>query len=167
MKNGGTDFESHVEIVCDAYRAQGLADIEKVAPPVKVFGRDSRGMARVALLPNPYLDFIGTWTERDGRAIHLEVKTTSAPRLPVGNNDGVDAEQLASLRRWHTAGAVVGVLWQHGPEVRFVSLVQITHALEVDQRKSVRWIDAYPCPPGDDGLISFDFLAMLRVLFPA
>lgn len=166
MKNGGSDFENHVEIVCDAYRIQRLADIEKVAPPVKVFGMDRQGMARVALLENPYLDFIGTWTERDGRAIHLEVKTTAEPRLPVGNKAGVDAEQLANLRRWYDAGAAVGVLWLHGEEVRFVTLTAIQHAMEVDSRKSVPWQDAYPCPPGD-GLISFDFLAMLRVLFPA
>lgn len=165
MKNGGTEFETHVEIVCDAYRAQGLADIEKVAPPVKVFGMDARGMARVALLTNPFLDFVGTWTEQGGRAIHLEAKATSTPRLPVGNKDGVDADQLANLRRWYKAGAAVGVLWQHAETVRFVSLTMIEHALNVDQRKSVPWIDGYILPPGP-GLVSFDFLAMLRVLFP-
>ena len=162
-KNTGTTFEDHVAICCDVYRAQGRADITKVTPPSRCLFIGP-GRQKTILLENPYLDFVGTWTERGGRAIHLEAKTTQAARLPVGNDAGVNAEQLANLDRWHRAGAAVGVLWEHGSEVRFVSLTALQHAREVEERVSVRWEKAYQIPPGE-GFLSFDFLAVLSKLY--
>lgn len=163
-KNTGTDFETHVALVCDAYRAQRRADITKVEPPTKTLFIGP-GRTKTIHLENPYLDFVGAWTERGGRAVHIEAKTTQAPRLPVGNDAGVSAEQLTNLKRWHAAGAAVGVLWEHDGQVRFVTITAIEHARTVEDRASVKWANAYPIPPGD-GFVSFDFLAILSVLYP-
>lgn len=163
-KNGGINFEDHVVICADVYRTQGRADITKVEPPTKtVF--IGKGKTKTIQLENPYLDFVGCWTERGGRAIHLEAKATSTPRLPVGNDDGVNADQLANLKRWHASGAAVGVLWQHAEQVRFVTLGMITHAREVEERASVAWTKAYPIPYGG-GFLSFDFLSILGKVYP-
>lgn len=163
-KNSGTSFEDHVEIVCDYYRAARSADITKVEPPTRTLFIGP-GKTKIIHLENPYLDFVGTWTARGGKAIHLEAKTTDTPRLPVGNKAGVDAQQLASLHRWHNAGAAVGVLWQHMGKVRFVTLTALQHALEVEERASVAWTKAYPIPAGPD-MLSFDFLPILAALYP-
>ena len=163
-KNTGTEFEAHVALVCDCYRAQGRADITKVEPPIKTLFIGP-GKTKVIHLENPYLDFIGAWTERGGRALHIEAKTTQAPRLAVGADNGISADQIANLKRWHNAGAAVGVLWEHAGQVRFVTLTAIDHAREIEERASVQWSKAYPIPQGE-GFVSFDFLAILAVLYP-
>ncbi len=158
-KPTGTKFEDHVQLVCEAYAAQGRASLAKVAPPVLVL----RGGAKVIPLPNPFVDFTGAWTERGGRALHIEAKSTTDPRLPIYNETGIKPHQIENLERWRKAGAAVGVLWEYGTEVRMVSLSLIYKTAEV--RKSIPWVDAYPIPKGT-GLVSFDFLATLGQMYP-
>jgi hypothetical protein len=159
----GSAFESLVTQVFDAYEAQGLARVRKVDPPTRVVYRGNRPM--VIQLTNPFLDFIGPWTERQGRMIMIEAKSSDKPRLPFDTTgDGISVEQLANMRSWAAHGAVTGALWQHAGSVRYVTLQMIDcHARE--GRRSIPWAEAFPVPKGM-GFVVFDILAVLRALHP-
>jgi len=162
MKNTGTDFESILETQHAAYLAQGRAKIEKVSQPIRVFGPPGR--QRVIHLPNPFLDFTGSWIERGGRAIHIECKVTGEPRLSFNSDTGIKPAQLEALIGWEAAGAAVGVLWFHAGRARLLTLPHILAAEHVG-RKSVRWASAYDLPQGGD-LIFWDYLAAFAALWP-
>lgn len=163
-KGTGTSFEEHVQIVAAAYEVQGRAALSKQSAPVLVL----MGGRKVIPLKNPYLDFSGTWIERGGRALHIEAKASKVPRLPIyveTKGAGLTTEQIESLERWRTAKAAVLVLWEHDGEVRGVTLSHIYKARDEENRMSVPWAWAYPIPKGE-GLVSFDFLALLAQLYP-
>lgn len=164
-KPTGTSFEDHVAIACEVYEIQGRATFSKVCPPIKVFGGGNAGPKKVVPLPNPFVDFTGAWTERGGRAIHLEAKSTQNPRLPVCRDDGITTEQVEALERWWSAGAAVGLLWHHLGSVRFVTLGMILAVRDGGERVSLAWDKAYPIPEGS-GMMSFDFLAVLSQVYP-
>lgn len=163
-KPTGTAFEDHVALVCEAYRLTQRAYLEKVEPPTKVVR--AGGFTKVVQLKNPFLDFMGVWKEHGNRAIHLEAKSTTTPRLPVCRDPGVTAEQLAAMEMWWSNGAAVGVLWEHGPEVRFVTLGMLLEARDNDERVSVPWSRAYPIPKGTSAVVAFDFLAVMAKIYP-
>ena len=101
----GKEFEEQVEKVLLQYQIAGVLRARKVDPPTRwVMGR---------LIPqaNPFLDFVGVWTERAGRSVFFEAKETAEPRLAIGGN-GITATQRDSLVLWGLAGAVTFVLWR-------------------------------------------------------
>jgi len=161
-KQKGNFFEDLVTMVASSYHAQGIAKLEKVDPPVAIKYRPG---GRPLIIPkqSPFLDFVGVWTAQEGRALFIEAKSTEQPRLEFGNETGIKASQLASLRTWHNTGAVVGVLWHYLGEVRLVTLSTIA-ATEQTGRKSIRWNDAEPLPRGK-GLVEFDFLSVLSYFY--
>lgn len=156
----GRPFEAYLEMIFAAYAAQGRAQIEKVAPPTAMVGGPGRW--RPVHLLNPFLDYTGTWTERGGRSLHLEAKSTEKHLLPVGVEGGVTAEQMAALERWQKAGAVAAVLWSHNGEVRIA-----THDLlalqRAEGRGSIRFADAFPVLAGV-GMTTDDILATIAAL---
>ena len=75
----GKEFEDILARICDCYRQSGRAKIHKVDPPSKMVGRGPG--ARIIYGVNPFLDFIGTWSERGNRSLMMEAKSTSNHRL--------------------------------------------------------------------------------------
>lgn len=161
----GQSFERQIQLVCDAYRAQGRADIRKVDPPTKTFGFG--GNTKTILLANPWLDFMGCWTENCGRTIMLEAKATSEPRLSLlaagQRGGGISHNQLTTAKTWAKAGAAVAFLWHHESRVKIVTPAMVEAATAC--RKSIRWCDAHSCHAGT-GFVFFDFLSLLQPIHP-
>lgn len=111
MTNHGKSFEGDLAKTFAALRSIGVMTVEKVEPPVRVIGGGKRSR-QVIFLDNPFLDFTGAWTERDGRALHFEAKHTSENSLAIGKTSGVNERQFQALKDWTNAGAVAGVIWQ-------------------------------------------------------
>lgn len=162
-RNTGKSFEGLLETVCVHYAAKGIMRLKKVEPPTRIIGGGH--FKRIIFLPNPFLDFVGTWTERAGRAVFIEAKSTSEPKLPLGSDGGVTAKQVDALRDWHGAGAAVGVLWEVKGDVFFVGVRKLLAVLEVEGRKHLKPHDCEPVEQGI-GCIYFDFRASLASLYP-
>lgn len=169
-KNQGTWLERDIQRCCDVYREKCLLDLAKVEPPTRVLWtpkarrRPGQPEQTVLQLPNPFLDYVGAWRERGGRAVFLEVKSTSEPRLGIMQSSGIRDAQFFALQRWARAGGAVGVLWAHREELRFLPL----EALEVrlkDGVKHVKWEHARAIPRGM-GWLTWDFLQVLRLYNP-
>lgn len=158
----GQRFETYIKMICEAYETQGRAKIRKVDPPTKTFGGGHA--MRIIHLANPFLDLVGSWQERSGRAIFLECKSTQIARLPVCCDGGVTANQYEALMSWEAAGAAVGVLWEHADDIRFVSTGMMA-ANRSEGRASVPWKDAYGIPRGL-GFVTHDWLTMLGQIYP-
>src|SRR3954468_23107434 len=120
--NDGRGFETSFKKTVEAYRHKEILRLEKVSPPARVMGDGNN--RKVIFLPNPFLDWVGTWTERNGRALMIECKSTSEPKLTFGG--GISDNQIEWLLRWHYAGVAVGVCWEFvGEGVAFIPVGQI------------------------------------------
>jgi hypothetical protein len=118
----------------------------------------------VIFLPNPHLDWVGAWTERYGRALMMETKSTSEPRLGLGSK--LTTTQIEWLLRWHHAGAAVGVCWEFvGHGVGFIPVGQIDQTLKTG-RKHLKWEEVRPVKQGM-GFILYDFVPYLRQFYDA
>jgi hypothetical protein len=148
-RNNGTAFERQLETIFAAYLKQGRAKIEKVDPPTKVLGR------KVLFMPNPWLDFAGVWTERDGRTLLIEAKTTLKPTLELGGTHGLTKAQWGNAMDWQRAGAMVLLLWEHKGEIRVTTPSMAMADCREQDRKSLRWCDAHKLPQGI-GWVTFD-----------
>lgn len=159
---GIPDFEGLLTIAGEAYEAQGRAVFRKVDPPTV-----QRGRFLVQKKDgNPFLDFVGCWKERGGRALFFEAKETREdnPRLGIAvEGGGVTPKQMENLELWRDAGAAAFVLWYHVGQVRMATL-EILENARLDG-KSLKWRDALKIPEGQ-GLIPYDFLTAARYLFP-
>lgn len=163
-QNDGTAFERELELLFEAYTKQGRAKVHKVDPPTKTFNvKGKPGMRRTVNLANPFLDFTGAWTEQGGRALLIEAKHTEKPRLPLGGDEGLTAEQWANAMDWHRAGAMVLILWRHAGEVRVTTPALAMAAAREYDRKSIRWADAHRLPAGY-GFIRYDPLRWAEAL---
>lgn len=147
--NSGTAFERQLELIFQAYLKQGRAKIEKVDPPTKVLGR------KVLFMPNPWLDFAGSWTEQGGRMLMIEAKTTQKPTLALGGSRGLTESQWQNAMDWARAGAMVLILWEHRGEIRATTPAMAMRACRENERKSLRWCDAHRLPKGS-GWVTFD-----------
>jgi penicillin-binding protein-related factor A (putative recombinase) len=169
-QNQGTWFERDIGRIADAYREKQLLDISKVDPPTRVIWipaakrKPGQPAQTVLQLANPFLDYMGTWTERAGRAVFLEAKSTSEPRLPLMQDSGLKQRQIDSLSRWARGGAAVGVLWGHANAIRFVPLAAVQAQLAAGV-KHLKWEHARVVQPGF-GWCTWDFLQALRVYHP-
>lgn len=108
--NDGRAFQADIETTLHAYRVRGMADLRKTEPPTRVLGGGHN--RRVIFMANPFLDYLGTWSERHGRAIVVEAKSTATHRLPVNRDGGLTAEQCHTMANWRKAGAAVALLWR-------------------------------------------------------
>lgn len=154
MASSGTRFETYLANTLEAYRVKNLLYMEKVEPPIKTM----YGGKRVIHLKNPFLDFIGTWTERGGKMIMVECKLTSEPLLKIGTN-GIKTAQLTNGLKWEQMGAAVAYLWQFEDQTRLVTPRMVASQLKT--RNSLRLCDAHPVSQGQ-GFVLIDFLALLR-----
>jgi hypothetical protein len=154
--SAGKGFESRLASIFLGYRKAGRADIEKIDPPLKVYGTGAR--RNVVFTENPWLDFGGVWTEQAGRAIFIEAKYTDGDRLALGNS-GVSDNQIKALRRWTKAGALAAVAWGHDNQIKIVPARELLDAWDAGA-KSMKW-KYLPTVDRGLGLVEFDILAAL------
>ena len=99
--NRGMSFEQLVEYTNRCYFLKGMADVRKVATPVKVL-RISKGRIRDGFFEKKStVDFIGV---SHGRAIAFDAKSTrNRTRFPLSN---IEPHQMAFLKSWKDQGAI-------------------------------------------------------------
>jgi penicillin-binding protein-related factor A (putative recombinase) len=158
FRNDGRAWEATVEAILTQYTARGLLRLRKVEPPTRTIG--GKGFRKVIYLPNPFLDYVGAWTEAGGRAVFMEAKSTSEDRLPMGGSGGLSAGQVENLFNWTNAGAVAFVLWEAPAGVVFIRAESVRSAF-VKNRKSLAPDDGVPVKAGV-GFVVWDFLAVMR-----
>lgn len=156
--NDGKRFERLFKQVADEYKYRRVLRMEKCDPPTRIVGP-----GKILFLENPFADFVGSWTERGGRSILLEAKSTQDDRLPMGTGKLSD-KQIEWLYRWHCAGAVVGVVWEAAFKVGFLPIGKIKQIAD-SGRRHLKFEDADNVPQGR-GLILFDFVQNLRRWYP-
>lgn len=159
----GKWLQDEITRIADDYERRGIARLKKVDPPLRIIGNPFKGKGRVIPLANPFLDFMGAWTARQGRVIVIEAKSTQEPKLPLGNG-GLDSDQWTLLNRWRGAGGAVGVVWGYKHELRFVPFEAIRSQLGAGV-KHLKWEHATPIPRGL-GFCTFDFLHTLAEYCP-
>lgn len=131
--NQGKWFESLVEQVTTNYERKGIMRLRKVDPPTFMYN------GQWVRKQSPFLDYVGTWTERNGRAIFLECKTTSHGKLPMLSKSGLTDDQYKALKDWHLAGAVSCLLWANRSMVALVTASQLqTHIERATQMHTAR-----------------------------
>ena len=156
--NTGKAFEVAIQRTIDAYRQQGRLYCEKVEPPTMTVG--SGPARRTIYLANPFLDYIGCLS--NGRLVTFECKSTTRPRLPLGPG-GLAEKQIANMRRWRKAGAIVFLLWECQGRV-VLCLIDRLEAWELAKdtgAKSIRFDSQTPVPQGN-GFVLHDFLPMIE-----
>ena len=138
-KRGG-ELERTLEAIHGVYRMTRRAKVHKVDPPVRIVG--GGGARRIIFLENPFVDYVGAWTERNGRMLAIEAKETTEPRLDMATAKLSGTQQLA-LTQWRDSGALALVCWRHEGEIRLVTIA-IMLAEQAAGRASVRWSRAVP-----------------------
>ncbi len=155
--NDGRAFQADIETTLNAYRARGRADLRKVDPPSRLVGTGSQ--RRVIFMANPFLDYVGAWTERHGRTVIIEAKSTQEHRLRLARDGGLTAEQCNTLARWRKAGAAAAVLWRHRGHVTLWTAERVW--LEIGYGKaSLVHEEGVPVLQGG-GTLLVDFLPVL------
>ena len=160
LRNDGRRFEKMLEHIFDAYRSTKEMDVRKTEPPCRTVGTGHK--RQVIFLENPWTDFTGCWTERSGRMIALEAKSTSEDRLSIGKSGGVTERQFLALMDWAAAGAAVGVLWDCPSGVFFVSLAACSEV--ANSRTRLQPENCIKIPSGN-GFIVYDIAQVLRQLY--
>jgi penicillin-binding protein-related factor A (putative recombinase) len=164
FKNDGKGFESEIAATAEAYERAGIARLQKVDPPVRVFWK--AGKQQVIFLKNPWLDFAGVFTKRGGRALFVEAKSIEVGRLKVDADGGLSSTQWSAMKSWRRAGAACCVLWRKHGEVRLYVPEMIQAALDAGDRSLV--FEAGVSVPQGQGMVIWDFLSALEyVLWPA
>lgn len=163
MKGKGKWLEDAITRIGSAYEQQGILKIRKVDPPVRMIGTGNA--RRIIPMTNPFLDFVGTWTRRGGRALCIEAKSTDKTTLGIGSG-GLTDNQWANLLDWRRHGAATGVLWglNDTNEIRFVPV----EAIEAQLRngiKHIKWHHATELRQGL-GFVLSDFEEALADFHP-
>lgn len=154
--NTGKPFEHLILEALERYDVLGVMRARKVDPPVAM--KDGK----IILRRNPFLDFVGAWTERGGRALFFEAKSTTDPYLPVNAAGGISPGQCQAIREWSRAGAVVFVLWQYRRQVALLPFTTVMAAeLGGDHFK---WPAGIAVP--EHGFGYPDFIEVLRQIIP-
>lgn len=159
MKKGAA-FEKLVAERLKIYESARLLVLRKVDPPTRVIGK-----GRIIYLPNPFLDYVGSWAEVGGRAVFIEAKETKNNKLGVGqsSSSGITVKQLHSLRVWQASGAVAAVLWKTPHAIHLIPLHTIEAVLFKTKLKHVKEHELPPfCRCGRDSTLNL-LEAMRRI----
>ena len=162
MKNTGKPFEKTIETILMQYASKGILRMKKVDPPTRLLKLG--GSTKVIMLPNPFLDYVGSWTARHGRAVFMEAKSTSEPQLKINSDGGLTVKQFEAMRQWQAAGAVTFVLWEHHGHVRMLTYDMVKAALET--AKHIKFPCAIPVPNGL-GFVIYNFVEIMEKIWPA
>lgn len=114
----GREWEETISATALEYERNGVLRMRKVSPPSRVVG--GKGDRKVIFMTNDFLDFVGSWMQRGGRALFLEAKQTHEDRLPLARPGGLTEQQVRALRDWTLASAATGVLWRCPSGVFFI-----------------------------------------------
>jgi hypothetical protein len=159
--NDGRAFQKEIEMTCGGYQSNRVATIRKVDPPTRLIG-GGKTERRVMFLPNPFLDFCGTWTARHGRALFFEAKSTGTHRLPLGSG-GLTETQQNAMHVWRRACAATFVIWQWSGRCCLFT----PEMFPVDGARSLVFENGLPVPRGT-GSIIWDFLPVVAAkIWPA
>lgn len=155
--NDGREFQAKVMASADLYREKNLLRMDKVDPPVRVVG--SGQFRKVLFMENHFLDFIGSWTERAGRMVAIEAKSTAVPSLGIPAR--LTDRQREWLLRWHNSGAAVGVLWEWKDNgTVFLPIGQIQSVWKTG-RRHIKFDECERVAQGQ-GFLLVDFIQNLR-----
>lgn len=140
MRKRGGELETSLHSIHELYLMERRARIHKVDPPTRVFQKGGR--KQVIFLENPFLDYIGVWTEAGGRMLAVEAKETAEPRLELAKTK-LNPNQCRAIDLWTGAGAVAVICWRHDRQIKLVT-PEIIRAEQEAGRASVRWSRACP-----------------------
>lgn len=130
----GKQFEKDIVERCKRYESQRTLVLRKCDPPTRIVGP-----GRIIFLPNPFLDFLGSWVERDGKSVFLEAKETNNAKLGLGaSTNGVTADQLRNLRIWHQANAIAAVIWRSSEGTFLLPIALIDALANKSQLKHIK-----------------------------
>lgn len=163
FRNDGRDLEATFAATCEAYFSSRVLRLTKVEPPVRVVGWGAN--RKIIFLENPFPDWTGAWTERGGRSLMIETKSTSEDQLRMATNGALSINQIEWLKRWHWAGAAVGVVWEwrnHGAV--FLPIGKVWDVWQ-SGRRHIKWEEGDPIQQGM-GFVLMDFVANLRRWYP-
>ena len=128
----GKNFEKMIEIACDYYRENGIADISKVDEPFRVLKLYGKGQFKGQFTKKANPDFEGTL--KGGHSICFEAKYTSQRRM---DKSVVTEKQEEVLNYKSALGAVVGVCVGIGQRYFFVPWEVWANMKEIYGKKSV------------------------------
>ena len=156
----GRAFENAIISTARAYERARLLVLRKVDPPMFVTRIAGRVIARPKR--SQFLDFVGAWTERGGRAVIIEAKSIKQAVLPLLTDRGLKQSQWDSLRVWHWSGAMVAVLWRHSGGVVWIAYDQLRAAIDAGSA-------SFPARDGHAVAVDWardrvEFLPVLRAL---
>lgn len=147
---------------CDAYFNQKILRLTKVEPPIKVARNHPQGFIWLA---NPYPDWTGAWTERGGRSLMIETKSTMEPQLHIGASTNLSVKQICALGQWHAAGAAVGVVWCYSGHGSVFLPIKLIDEICMSGRKHIKFAEGDKIEQGK-GFVLVDFVANLRRWYP-
>lgn len=151
--NTGSAFEALVGQSLSQYVTDGVALFQPTLPPMRLIG-----VNKVIRLANPWLDFMGCW---QGRLVIIEAKSRARPETKAPHecwlrlrsaSPALTESQTDMARAWHTAGALVMVLWQLDDQVRLVTGDTIEKTDELGTRR-IYWGEGVDCLKTSDGLL--------------
>jgi penicillin-binding protein-related factor A (putative recombinase) len=169
-KNDGRAFQGEFERTAAGYQSRGIASFEKVDPPVRIIWpmdkATGKPVQRVIFQTNPFLDYVGVLTSRHSRAIFIEVKSTASHRLAFNRDNGLKSTQWSAMKRWRSAGAACGLLWQWNFRVCLFTPEMIL-LCEKAGAKSLVWEEGLTVAAGT-GEVIWDFIPVLeKAIWPA
>ncbi len=159
QSNDGRAFQEKIQTVANQYKFKNLLALAKVDPPMRVMG--SGPARRFIYLPNPFVDFVGAWTEAGGRMLCVEAKSTTEDRLPLLTSGGLSQSQYDAMREWAARGAISFLLWEWKDQgVALIELNVLIEAVEAIRRKEqfkrIEWREQWKLERGI-GFVHFDF----------
>lgn len=159
--NKGRWLEEVILGTAAQYEREGVMRLRKVDPPLVLL----RG--QWILKASPFLDFVGSWTERMGRAIFIEAKSTKEPVLQVMGQGGLKLTQYASLLYWHNAASAAALVWAVGEKAVLVPVDMIRGFVQ-DGPKRLQFDEprmrGFRIPQGK-GFKILDFVEVMRRLY--
>jgi len=120
--NRGMSFEHLIERTNAQYAQKGIATIQKVPVPWKVFYDRKTKVSRAIPEKKSTVDFIGCY---NGRAIAFDAKSTrERTRFPLSN---IEDHQFKFLKRWQDNGGISFILVEFAKknEVYILSLSEL------------------------------------------
>lgn len=163
LKNDGRGLESTFESTCEAYFQSRVLRLTKVEPPVRVVGWGAN--RQIIFLKNPFPDWTGVWTERGGRSLMIETKSTCEAKLPMAEKGMLSINQIEWLKRWHYAGAAVGIVWEYRNHGTVFVPIGTAWAIWESGRRHIKFEEGDPVLQGQ-GFVLLDFVANLRKWYP-
>lgn len=152
MINDGKGLEGRILWAAQTYLFRGQLTLDKVDAPTKVVGK--RGALRVIMLESQWVDFAGAWTERGGRMVIIEAKSTASDSVACGKDGGITKRQWEALQYWHAAGAAVGVIIETpGPLYWWWTVPMITESQK--QKRMIKAAEGQPVISADGVLVDF------------